>query len=222
MYHIVPSPDHHCPIESCLTLSSFATNVSQYIESNTLLLFQPGNHVMRSKINITGIVNFSMISISPLRAGLTCENNSEPRVMFIFNTVQHVHVRNLRLFECKYVFGDKILFTLMASSLELVNCIFENNIRTSMINARNCNITIAQCTFKDNVLSFKMINWFIYCNVTIDNSTFINNECTGVQNPHRYMHAYYSMAHSVHVQYQQSGVRSIELHTLHLNRVLVY
>ena len=179
MYHIVPSPDHRCPVESCLTLSSFAANVSQYIESNTLLLFQPGNHVIHSKVNITGIVNFSMISISALRAGITCENNSEPRLTFVFNTVQHVHVRNLKFFECKYYrsqFGDKILLTLMASSLELVNCIFENNVDTSMINAGNCNITIAQCTFKDNVIRLKTINRFIYCNVTIDNSTFINND----------------------------------------------
>ena len=34
------------------------------------------------------------------------------------------------------------------------------------------------------------------------------NECTGVQNSHRYMHAY--------------NIRSIELHTLHLNRVHDY
>ena len=65
-----------------------------------------------------------------------------------------------------------------------------------------------------NNLKFYIRNLRLACNNN-------DNECTGVQNPHRYMHAY-SMAHSVHVQYQQSGVRSIELHTLHLNRVLVH
>jgi predicted outer membrane repeat protein len=115
-----------------------------------------------------------MISIDPLRAGITCENDSEPR--FIFNTVRHVHVRNLKFFEC---IGDK-QSSLMArlSSLALVNCVFENNGRISnyMIKAANSNITIAQSTFKDNVIRYEMIT-FIYCNVTIVNSTFINNDC---------------------------------------------
>ena len=44
------------------------------------------------------------------------------------------------------------------------------------------------------------------------------NECTRVQNPHRYMHAY-SMAHcTMHCIF---NIRGIGLHTLHLNRVLV-
>jgi hypothetical protein len=153
VYHIVPSPDHHCPVEPCLTLSSFSANVSQYLESNTLLLFQPGNHVIHSKVNITGVVNFSMISIDSLRAGITC-GHSEPR--FIFDAVFHVHVRNLKFFEC---IDDK-LFSLMArlSSLELVKCIFENNGRISnnMIKFVNSNITIAQTTFKDNIIILSM------------------------------------------------------------------
>ena len=57
----------------------------------------------------------------------------------------------------------------------------------------------------------------IECDENLHLCKQVCNECTGVQNPHRYMHAY-SMAHSVHVQYQEY----IELHTLHLNRVLVY
>ena len=172
VYHIVPSPSHDCPVESCLTLSSFATNVSQYIESNTLLLFQPGNHVIHSKVNIAGVVNFSMISIDPLRAGITCENDSEPR--FIFDTVQHVHVKNLRFFECI----DSKLFTITASSLVLVKCTFENNVDTGMINAASSNISITQSTFNNiRVYRSSKILKFIDCNVTIVNSTFVNNIC---------------------------------------------
>ena len=167
VYHIVPSPSHDCPVESCLTLSSFTTNVSQYLESNTSLLFQPGNHVIHSKFNITGVVNFSMISSDPFRAGITCENDSEPR--FIFHTVQHVHVKNLRFFECI----DSKLFTVTASSLVLVKCTFENNVGTGMINAANSNISMAQSTFSNVRVyrSFKILKFF-YCNVTIVNSSY--------------------------------------------------
>ena len=50
------------------------------------------------------------------------------------------------------------------------------------------------------------------------------NECTGVQNPHRYMHAYNiagDVSHgSLCIYYSMPGVFS-ELHTLHLNGVVV-
>ena len=57
-------------------------------------------------------------------------------------------------------------------------------------------------------------------------STFNSNECTGVQNLHRYMHAY-SMAHCVAIILSMYNIRSMELHTctwtelhtLHLSRV---
>ena len=69
--------------------------------------------------------------------------------------------------------------TLIASSLVLVKCIFEDNVGTGMINAENSNITIAQSTFKDNYvgsnINFEMFT-IIYCNITIVRSTFIDND----------------------------------------------
>ena len=60
------------------------------------------------------------------------------------------------------------------------------------------------------------------------------NECTGVQNSHHYMHAYIiawlTVHNTMHVQCQEywttypapeQGCGTTELHTLHLNRVLV-
>ena len=94
----------------------------------------------------------------------------------------HVHVSNLKFFECycdiSYNFFDHgiKLITLTASSLELVKCIFEDNVGTSVITAANSNITIAQSTFKDNVRIKYETFKFIYCNTTIVNSAFINND----------------------------------------------
>ena len=49
-----------------------------------------------------------------------------------------------------------------------------------------------------------------------------HNECTGVQNPHRYMHAYNIAGDVSHGSLCiLFNARSIELHTLHLNRVVV-
>ena len=182
VYHIVPSPNHHCPVESCLTLSSFAANTSLYIDSNTLLIFQPGNHVIRSQLNVTGVVNFSMIS-DQSRAGITCENDSKSE--FVFNGVNHVYVSNLKFYECycdSYdVFIDPYacyginLITLTASSLVLVKCTFEDNVGTDAIEAAYSNITIVQSTFNNYVgINSEMLK-FLFCNTTIVSSTFIDN-----------------------------------------------
>jgi hypothetical protein len=86
VHHIVSSPDHRYPVESCLsglTLSSFAANVSQYLDSNSLLLFQPGNHIIHLEVNITVVVNFPMTSFNPIRAVITYKNDSKPRFIVI-------------------------------------------------------------------------------------------------------------------------------------------
>ena len=176
VYHIAPSPSHHCPVEQCLTLSSFAANASLYLDNNTSLIFQPGNHIIRSKLNVTGVVNFSMTSVaSQSRVGITCENDSKSK--FIFNAVDDVHVSNLKFFECHCNINCNKLITLTASSLVLTKCVFEDIVGTGVINATNSNITIAQSIFKDNYVEFhfEMLT-FINCNIMIICSTFINND----------------------------------------------
>ena len=176
VYHIVPSPDHHCPVESCFTLSSFVTNASLYVNSNTSLIFQPGNHIIHSRLNVSSVVSFSMVSYSQPRAGITCDNYSEPG--FIFNAVNYVHVYDLNFSKCYWGnnYHDFKLITITASSLVLMKCNFEDNEGTGVINATNSNITIVQSTFKDNHVRthFEMLA-FLHCNITIVKSTFINN-----------------------------------------------
>jgi hypothetical protein len=70
--------------------------------------------------------------------------------------------------------------TLIASSLVMENCLFEDNVGTGFINATNGNITIAQGVFKDNDCigssnNPEMLSCF-NCNITIISSTFIDNE----------------------------------------------
>ena len=185
VYHIVPSPDHHCPVESCLTLSSFAANASHYLDNNTSLIFQPGNHIIRSKLNVTDVVNFSMIS-DQSRADITCENDSKAE--FIFNGVNHVHVNNLKFYECHcdnyddydYLSYDINMITLTASSLVLVKCTFEDNVGLAMINAENSNITIEHSIVKNNQIllrrSYTHIIEVDISNLLIYDTIFIGNK----------------------------------------------
>ena len=181
VYHIIPSPDHHCPVESCHTLSSIAANASQYLNSNTSLIFQPGNHTVYSELNITNVAEFSMTSYSAKQpsVGITC--GSSLLSIFIFEAVDLVYISKLKLFGCKNTIieiepieSTLIIVTSIVSNLILVECIFENNEGVIAISAMYSNITVAQSIFRDNSVVF--IFSYYYCNSMFTNSTFIDNE----------------------------------------------
>ena len=146
VHHIVPSPDNHCPVESCLTISSLAADISLYLDSNTSLTFQPGNYTMHSELNITNVSKFSMTLYPTERshAGIiiyVCENSG-----FIFESASLVYMSNLKFFGCKYKStnkSDSVLITITESNLILLECSFEDNsyIR-GLISAKQSDITI--------------------------------------------------------------------------------
>ena len=189
VYHIVPSLNHSCPVESCLTLSSFAAT-ARHLDSNTLLIFQPGNHTYDSRvsINITNVANFSMTSNSTKRSnvGIVCGSYVWSGLMFEAFAIDYVHISYLKFFGCKPVTGIfqrfSALIRVVRSNLILLGCVFEDhNDITSLISVTDySNITIAQCTFRNNHVdnSSQEAILFSYCNVNvmIVNSTFIYNE----------------------------------------------
>ena len=52
IYYVTTLQGVSCTVESCLTLSEFASNVSHYLWENTTLVFQQGNHTLNSRFQI--------------------------------------------------------------------------------------------------------------------------------------------------------------------------
>ena len=76
LYHILPSLSDPCPTQPCLTLSRFASDTSSYHQSNTTLVFQPGNHSLASKLRLGGILSLQLLkSIFPQSANIICEHS---------------------------------------------------------------------------------------------------------------------------------------------------
>ena len=182
VYHIVPSPSHDCPVESCLTLSSFAANVS--LDYSTSLIFQPGTHTVQSTLNIANVAEFSMTSYSTNRSSLHIICEESPLSFFTFEAVDHIYINDLKFFGCENTIFKispikSTIIKTTGSSLILLGCIFENNEGTDriiLISAEYSNITVAQTTFSNNSVS--SILSYTFCNSKFINSTFISN--TGV------------------------------------------
>ena len=148
-YHIIPSPGHQCLVEPCFTLSTFVTGANLYLDSNTSLIFHPGNHLMGSQLIVINVKNFSMISYST-SAGIICDSSLTiqfDRADFIFEAVNHVYLNNINFYGCKHAnVVITILIKVSLCNLVLLNCTFE---RTYIISARDSNVTISQTNFRD-------------------------------------------------------------------------
>ena len=66
IHYIVPSQSDCNPsyADSCLTLSKFTDNSTNYINSNTTLFFVGGNHDLDKAVSVSNIAVFSMLSIN--------------------------------------------------------------------------------------------------------------------------------------------------------------
>ena len=64
LLYVTPSSGIPCPTKPCITLSHFAQTVSNWLSSNTTLIFLNGNHKLDLDLFISNISNFSMLTNS--------------------------------------------------------------------------------------------------------------------------------------------------------------
>ena len=103
VYHINPSLNSSCPGEHCLTLSQFVANV-KFIESNTTMIFLPGNHTLDTRLtayNVTSFIMFCNQSFEDMASSvyntrITCKMGAN----FVFSTIQYLKISGIELIEC--------------------------------------------------------------------------------------------------------------------------
>ena len=178
VYHIIANSSDLCTVRPCLTLSQFAANMSQYLHSNTTLVFLPGTHYL-SKVNLTlsNVVNFSMKSEKSI-AQIKCTTN-EPHIYF--SELQCIYISNLEFIGCggnqvkhveRFIIKNTIFkgqensgtaLTLIETNAQIVNCSFVSNRKGSYtemyryiggaIIATNSTICISQSKFNSNAVA---------------------------------------------------------------------
>ena len=103
-YFITPSLSDPCPTDSCLTFDQFATNSTDYLRSNTTLLFLEGTHKLESGFMIKKINVFSMRSSDSSNISIIC-NGSNSSVRMRFVRMGTLHIKGLTFIGCS---GNKI------------------------------------------------------------------------------------------------------------------
>ena len=101
-YYIRPTAlttNTSCPGQPCLTLNH---NTSHYIQSNTVLNFLPGKHVLKRPLHINNVQNVTLKSStagsgmhSQLLVKFSCENESLNHCIYTQSAIQMINVTNV-------------------------------------------------------------------------------------------------------------------------------
>ena len=104
-YYIRPTAlttNTSCPGQPCLTLNHYMNNTSRYIQSNTVLNFLPGKHVLKRPLHINNVQNVTLKSSttgsgmpSRLLVKFSCENKSLNHCIYTQSAIEMINVTNV-------------------------------------------------------------------------------------------------------------------------------
>ena len=85
-------------VQTCLTLSQIAANLSRLLHRNTTLVFLPGTHYLSSiDLTFSDFDNFVMKSENSIAAQIKCTSYSRIH----FHQSQSIHISNLEFIGCR-------------------------------------------------------------------------------------------------------------------------
>ena len=104
-YYIRPTAlttNTSCPGKPCLTLNHYMNNTSHYIQSNAVLNFLPGKHVLKRPLHINNVQNVTLKSntagsgaLSQLLVQFFCENESLNHCIYTQSAIEMINVTNV-------------------------------------------------------------------------------------------------------------------------------
>ena len=151
VHYITPSLDGPCPQNSsCLTLSQFAAN-SSYIETDTSLLFLPGNHTLDRELLLAQVNNFSMTKdgVGSETIFVECSNHSG---RFHISKTTSVSIHGLHFIGCGSNNVSQVTWlTITSSTFQGVQ---EGN--TVLVVNEVSVATIDKCSFLSNSLQINV------------------------------------------------------------------
>ena len=169
IYHISPTLEP-CSVrrEPCVTLSQFAANSSQYLQSNTTLVLLEGNHTLDTQLTVEGIIAFSIYS----GQNVTCVNES---VIYLRN-ISDVHLHSMIFIGCRVevqavnnIFIQNIYFTDFDGTFDWFRVL-----QLTLTNANILNTTFSGISISSDITSYSGILHASHSDVTIQGITLEN------------------------------------------------
>ena len=141
VYQITSTSGDRCPMDPCLTLSQFTNQSDSYLNDNTTLIFQPGNHSLNSVLSVSHITMLSMHTSSS-NTVIMCNGLGR----FDLSTIPVVHVRNITFIGCP---GNKVE-SVQQFTLEYTSFIGQENAPGTALELIDTTASLCNNTFISN------------------------------------------------------------------------
>ena len=222
--YITPSMSDHCTSQ-CLTISELAANTSNYISSNTTLVFTAGTHHLTANLTVSDVNNMSITS-NGSHTAIVCMNHSYINL----NHSQSIHISNLDFFGNggitvlnvdEFVLQNAVFdgqektgtsLSLIESTANIINCSYISNIkyvvdeewmqRNSLVVVIDSNISFSQCIINNNKIVITTSDYHRNSLILVINNQWVAiDSSTFVNNTV----AGYQDAYDVNLIYQDRG-----------------
>ena len=189
-YLIASSPDQCDSLEApCMTLSSFAANTSNYLQSNTTLVLLPGNHTLCSNLIVKHINQLWLHSNTSdsLSTTIFCINHT---IRFEFTNVSGILISGAKFSGCggnraelvanftlinTIFYGQQKALKLVSSTVKTENSSFISNSGGAVI-VKQSTATFINCKFNGNQANNGGAIYGDVCNnISIAHSVFYLN-----------------------------------------------
>ena len=140
VHYITPSSTAWCPGESCLTLSTLAANSSNYLDSNTTIVFLEGSHILDSDLVVSNIDGSLTLSTNGSgTAAISCNDGGSLE----FSNITQLQISGLEFSRCSSIVEFVDQFTLEDSR-------FYGGNDDSALDLTNTNTLIVRSSFVSN------------------------------------------------------------------------
>ena len=152
----------NCPGQPCLTLDQYTQQAATYFTTGSTFLFLPGNHTLRTTINLTDISDVVFRGMGSIIHG----NGGNISCIGVINLT--IDELTLKIVVLEMVRSEEIL-------ISNSNFLGHRDILNTMY-SRNSELTVTNCHFEGNKGEFGGAISIEITNLTIIDSTFTKNE----------------------------------------------
>ena len=149
--YVKPSVDTHCPGDPCLTLSEYVQDSFLYFNSDTAMVFLPGDHDLEGELYILAISNFTMRGSASSFPNITSRVVCTGIASILMSSVSDLLISNLAFISCRT--DTLAVFTITSVDLQLLNCSFHDNTNLMML-ATDSSILMKEADFSSNSAGF--------------------------------------------------------------------
>ena len=177
-----------CPGQPCLTLNQYMKNTSYYIQSNTVLNFLPGKHVLKRPLKIKNVENVILQSstdgssmYSQLLVQFSCENASLNHCIYTQSAIELIGATNVVINGINLEMSTPNVSGIIVN--ECTNVHLQLGVQGN--NSHAIGVAANECShlYMDRVQAGNLSNGIMIentNNVSISNSSFDDNRNSGV------------------------------------------